>query len=374
MRFADIYGFDSLKQTLVDSVKKDHVAHALMFSGKEGSPNLTMALAFAQFVNCESPLENDSCGICPSCSKIEKLIHPDLLLVFPTFSAAGKDGEVAKANQIKAFREWVITKPYFNFEDWSKSIDADKKQCIISVEEGRNIARNISMKAFEAKYKIVLIWLPELMNQNCANSILKILEEPPTRTLYLLVTNDFEKNIITILSRTQMVNVPLFKEDDISKYLGDKHFIPSKQAAKIAKFSDGSLREALKLTKQEVDTNASWFVDWMRTAYKADVPSLITLGETFSKFSRAEQLATLKHGLVISREIMLQQLSLDKLQRVSEEDAKFLEGFAKLFDNEKLENYVQLFNESMFHIERNLNVKIVFLDMSLNLAKILRKK
>jgi DNA polymerase III subunit delta' len=374
LRFSDIYGFESLKSTLVESVKKDHLAHALMFSGKEGCPNLALALAFAQFVNCESPLENDSCGQCASCSKTEKLIHPDLMTVFPSYSAAGKEGEAVKAIQTKAFREKIIQNSYLNFEDWSKSIDADKKQCIISVEEGRNIARYISMKAFEAKYKIVLIWLPELMNQSCANSILKILEEPPQKTLYLLVTNDFEKNIITILSRTQMVHVPLFKEKDIEKYLGDKHFIPSKQALQISKFSDGSLREALRLTKQEVDTNATWFVDWMRISYKAEVPSMMIRSEEFAKFSRAEQISTLKHGLEIAREIMLNNNSLDQLKRVSEEDAKFLEGFSKVFDSEKLEKYVHLFTQAMFHIERNLNVKIVFLDLSLSLAKILRKK
>ncbi len=373
MRFSEIYGCDSLKNTLIESVKRDHLAHALLFSGKEGSANLAMAFAFAQYVNCENPLENDSCGKCASCTKIERLIHPDLLTIFPMFSSTGKDSEAIKTTQIKAFRDWILKDPYFNFEDWSKSIDADKKQCIINVEEGRNIAKYLSLKAFEAKYKIVLIWLPELMNQSCANSILKILEEPPTKTLYLLVTNDFEKNMVTILSRTQMVYVPLFKESEIERFLGDKHFIPQKQASKIAKQSDGSLREALKLLKQEVDTNAAWFVEWMRTAYKADVPRLISMADDFSKSPRAEQTATFKHGLDIAREIMLQNAEIAQLKRISEEDSKFLEGFAKIFNNDKLEEFVYQLTEAMFHIERNLNVKIVFLDLSLHLAKLLRK-
>lgn len=374
MRFTDIYGFESLKTTLIESVQKDHLAHALLFSGREGSPNLAIALAFAQYVNCEKPLETDSCGNCPSCVKIEKLIHPDLMLVFPTYSSAGKEGEAIKMAQTKSFREQIIKNPYINFEQWSKSIDADKKQCIISVDEGRNIARYVSMKAFEAKFKVVVIWLPELMNQSCSNSILKILEEPPANTLYFLVSNDYEKNIVTILSRSQMVYVPMFKEEDLVRYLEDKNFLSSKQATKIAKFSDGSLREAQRLAAQEIDTHATWFVDWMRFAYKADVPNLVAYGDEFSKFSRAEQISVLKHGLEIAREILLHNKQLETLKRVSEEDAKFLEGFSKVFDDEKLEAYVEQMTTAIFHIERNLNVKIVFVDTSLNLAKILRKK
>lgn len=374
MKFSDIYGHQELKQTLVSSVKNDHVAHALLFSGNPGGANLALALAFAQYINCEDKEDNDSCGSCVSCSKLEKLIHPDLMMVYPTFSAAAKDKEKAKASQKVAFREKVIATPYMTFPDWVNSIEAEKKQCIISVDEGRNIAKYVSMKAFEAKYKVVLIWLPELMNQSCANSILKILEEPPARTIYLLVTNDFEKNITTILSRTQMVNVPNFSDDDVKSFLEDKHFVPKNRAKQIAKNADGNLRRALKMINQEADNSAVWFVDWMRATYKADIPTLVDMGEDFSKFPRAEQMALLKHGLDIGREIMLQQIDLEELKRVSEEDAKFLEGFSKVFDNEKLETFVTLLNEAQYHIERNLNVKILFLDLSLNLAKSLRKK
>ena len=374
MKFSEIYGYEDLKQTLVQSVEKGHVAHALMFSGKPGGGNLAMALAFAQYLNCQDPQNKDSCGKCASCSKYEKLIHPDLMLVFPTFSAAAKEKEKVRISQIASFREQVISFPYLTYSDWTKSIDAEKKQCIISVDEGRNIAKNVSMKAFEAKYKIVLIWLPELMNQSCANSILKILEEPPEKTIYLLVTNDFEKNMVTILSRTQIINVPNFADEAIASFLEDKHFIAKKRAAQIAKYADGSLRQARKLMNQEVDNSTGWFVDWMRSTYKADIPSIVNMGEDFAKFSRAEQLSILRHGLDIGREIMLNNIDLEELKRVSEDDAKFLEGFSKVFDNEKLETFVTLLNEAQYHIERNLNVKILFLDLSLNLAKALRKK
>lgn len=332
-----------------------------------------MALAFAQYVNCTDQ-SDDSCGKCASCSKYEKLVHPDLMTIYPSYSVPSKEKETLKVTLNKSFREFMIANPYRSHSDWVRFVNAEKKQCIISVDEGRSIAKNVSMKAFEAKYKVVLIWEPELMNQACANSILKILEEPPARTLYLLVSNDFEKNITTILSRSQMVNIPLFGEEDIQQFLEDKHFVAAKQANKIAKYADGSMGKAIKMIKDEVDTGTEVFVDWMRTAYKAELATLVGMADQFSKYSRAEQVALLNHGLDISREIMLNKFEVEELKRVSDEDAKFLVGFSKLFDGDKIQEYSDLLNEAIYHIERNLNVKILFLDLSLKLAKVLRRK
>lgn len=374
MKFSDIYGYSDLKDTLVNSVKSNHVAHALLFSGMSGSANLAMALAFAQYVNCESPTADDSCGSCASCVKFEKMIHPDLMTIFPSFNVAGKERERVKSAQQQSFREAVIKNPYMSYPDWVKSIDAEKKQCIISVEEGRSIAKNVSMKAFEAKYKVVLIWLPELMNQACANSILKILEEPPAKTLYLLVTSDFEKNITTILSRTQMVHVPLFDEKSIKSYLEDVHFVASKRAKEIAKYCDGSLRVAVKMINEEVDDSSASFVSWMRLCYKASLPELVDLADQFSKTPRAQQVGLLTYGLDINREIMLNTFSVDDLKRVSAEDAQFLDGFTKVFNEDKIIGFSEYLNEAIYHIERNLNAKILFMDLSLNLARLLRSK
>lgn len=373
MKFSDIYGYTELKETLIDSVKKNHVAHALLFSGMAGSANLSLALAFAQYVNCENP-SRDSCGTCASCVKYEKMIHPDLMTIFPSFSASGKEKDRIKSTLQQAFREAVIKNPYLSYSDWVKSIDAEKKQCIISVEEGRSIAKNVSMKAFEAKYKVVLIWLPELMNQACANSILKILEEPPEKTLYLLVTSDFEKNITTILSRTQMVHVPLFDEKSIKAYLEDVHFVASKKAKEIAKYSDGSLRKAIKMINNEVDDSSALFISWMRLCYKANLPELVELADQYAKTPRAQQVGLLTYGLDINREIMLNTFSVEDLKRVSEEDAQFLDGFSKVFTEDKIVSFSEYLNEAIYHVERNLNAKILFTDLSLNLARLLRSK
>ena len=373
MKFSDIYGYEELKETLIQSVQDNHVAHALLFSGKTGSANLALAIAFAQFVNCENQT-SDSCGSCASCIKYEKMIHPDLMTIYPTFSSSGKEKEKVKAHQHGLFREAIIKNPYMSYEGWVKSIDAEKKQCIISVDEGRKIAKNVSMKAFEAKYKVVLVWLPEKMNQSCANSILKILEEPPEKTLYLLVTNDFEKNITTILSRTQMVNVPLFDEASIKKYLEDVHFIATKRAKQIAKYCDGSMLKAVRMINEQENDQSALFINWMRLCYKADLPELVSLSDSFSKSSRAEQISLFTYGLDITREILLNTFSIEDLKRASGEDAKFLEGFSKVFNEDKIEGFNELLNDATYHIERNLNAKILFLDLSLNLARLLRKK
>ena len=374
MRFSDIIGNDELKETLHKSVKDNHVAHALMFSGREGGANLAMALAFAQFVNCENPSEKDSCGVCASCVKYEKLIHPDLMLIFPTYSASGKDKEKIKAAQLNTFREFTTKNPYQVYSDWTKALDAEKKQCIISVDEGRNIAKNVSLKAFEAKYKVVLVWLPEFMNQACANSILKILEEPPEKTLYLLVTNDFEKNITTILSRSQIVNVPLFSDQDISSFLENKHFVASKRAKQISKYADGSLRNAILMINEVDEGISSYFIAWMRSCYSADIEQLVPMADDFTKKSRAEQLSTFKYGLDTARELLLSNAETEELKRLIDAEADFLKGFSKVFNTEKIMAFSELFNEAYYHIERNLNSKILFLDLSLSLAKVLRKK
>lgn len=373
MKFSEIYGHQELKDTLIKSVRDNHVAHALLFSGKPGSANLAIALAFAQYVNCTDPSQ-DSCGQCTSCSKYEKMIHPDLMSIYPSYSVPSKEKEALKVTLNKSFREFVIANPYRGHSDWVRFVNAEKKQCIISVEEGRSIAKNVSMKAFEAKYKVVIVWEPELMNQACANSILKILEEPPAKTLFLLVSNDFEKNLTTILSRAQMVNVPLFKEQDIEGFLEDKHFVSSKRAQQIAKYADGSMGKAIKMISDEVDTGTEVFVEWMRTSYKAELATLVGMADQFSKYSRAEQMALLNHGLDLSREVMLHNFEVEELKRVNEQDAKFLVGFAKLFDGQKIQEYSDLLNEAIYHIERNLNVKILFLDLSLKIAKVLRRK
>ncbi len=219
MRFSNIPGHQETKTALINAVKNHHVAHAQLFFGKEGSANLTLALAYAAYLNCETPTETDSCGSCSSCTKIDKLIHPDLHFVFPKTAKQSGDDDKNKGDVMSHWRNFIFTNPYGNSVDWAELSGSAGKQLNISKEEGKHIIKTVSMKAFEARYKILIIWLPEFMNISAANSILKVLEEPPENTIYLMVTNDYEKLLTTIISRTQLIRVPDFKEEDIERFL-----------------------------------------------------------------------------------------------------------------------------------------------------------
>ena len=211
MRFSDIIGLEDTKQQLIAAVKSNHVAHAQLFFGSEGSANLALALAFATYINCTNQSDSDSCGTCASCTKIDKLVHPDVQFIFPVSSTKKVTGKsVVSSSYMNEWRSFILNNPYSGIEQWSASYGAENKQSNISKEESRNIIKNLSLKAFEAEYKIMLIWLPEFMHPSAANGILKILEEPPKKTIFLLVTNDYEKLLTTILSRCQFLRFDLF--------------------------------------------------------------------------------------------------------------------------------------------------------------------
>src|SRR6267154_2267032 len=216
MTFSSILGLDDVKKQLTGSVQSNHIAHALLFAGKPGALNLPLALAFAQYLHCTNKNENDACGTCPACSKSLKFIHPDTHFVFPLGNISNdKDEDRFRAEILKTWRSFLIEQPFGNLSQWMAAYGGEDKQALIAREESRKIVQALSLKPFESTNKIMVIWLPELMHPSAANGILKILEEPPPKTFFLLVTNGAEQLLPTILSRTQIVNVPLLNDEDV---------------------------------------------------------------------------------------------------------------------------------------------------------------
>lgn len=373
MLFSEIYGLSEVKESLIRAVKNNHVAHAQMFLGKDGSPNLAMALAYATFINCEDRQENDSCGKCPSCTKSAKLIHPDFHFVYPLFSVAKKDEDKSKADVTAAWRKTIITNPYIRLGDWAEIIDAGNKQCIISVTEGRGIIKNLTLKSFEAEYKVVFIWLPELMNQSAANSILKILEEPPAKTLFLLVSNDAEKNLATIISRTQMVKIPRYNDDELEALLVNKFFIPKNKALNAVRIAEGDAMEAIQAADELTDQTHIVFRDWMRLCFTNNFTELVNFSEDYQKFSKNEQKGLLLYGISTFRNLLIYHSNEASLLKVSEEVAKFLEGFAKVVGAEKIADLSEHLTDALHYIERNASPKITMMNLSIELAGVLKK-
>jgi DNA polymerase III subunit delta' len=371
--FSEIPGLEDTKRSLIQSVKSSHVAHAQLFMGTEGGANLAMALAYATYINCENKSDEDACGACPSCAKFNKLVHPDINFVFPVSTTKQVAKDPVSSLFLKDWRAFVLENPYASLNEWANYIGAENKQLNISVEESRNIIKTLSLKAFEAEYKVLLIWQPENLHHTAANSLLKILEEPPEKTIFILVANNIEKIITTILSRTQKVKIPSFTDEEVKAGLVRMQQLDEKKAAKVAYIADGSLNEAFRLNREVEEDHHIFLRDWMRACYKKNnYAELIEWAESFQKIGREGQKSLLQYGLNMLRETFVYHYAGNKLVRLPEEDLKFVEGFSKVLDNEKIEAVMKQMNDAYYHIERNANSKITFLDISLYISRLLK--
>jgi DNA polymerase-3 subunit delta' len=252
-------------------------------------------------------------------------------------------------------------------------IEAESKQGNISVEESRNVIQTLSLKSFEAEYKILLIWLPEMMNLQSANALLKILEEPPQKTLFLLVSNDQKSLLATILSRVQRVQIPAFSDEEIYEYLKNRLDLEEAKAQEITYLVDANLNEALRLSQESYTKDHHlFFRDWMRACYKKDLNDLVKRADEFASMTKEAQKSLFQYGLGVCRETLLLQNSNEALLRLSGEKLEFIRGFAKTMNFEKIALLYQQLNEAYYHIERNASPKITFVDVSLHLIKIMR--
>jgi len=374
MQFSDIIGHDDTKQLLLRAVQTNHLAHALLFDGPVGGANLALALALAQYVNCEDKQPQDACGRCASCVKIQKLVHPDLHMVFPVANLGkGKTSETYLAD----WRKFLLDRPYRTLPDWLAAMGGDNKQGNISAEEARTILQKLSLKSYEGAYKIMLIWLPELMNVASANALLKVLEEPPAQTLFLLVTNQPDKLLITILSRTQRVAVRAFTDEEVATYLRQQLNLDETTARRVAYLADGNLAEGLRLSQQEaggvaVSEQHAWFAEWMRDCYKQDLMKLVKQADQFDGFSREKQKGLFDYSIRLYRDLFLWQQGAGALLRLPDDEMAFVKNFAKVLTIDHIERIVADLNEAAYHLERNARAKMIMLDLSLTFSRVIR--
>jgi DNA polymerase III subunit delta' len=371
--FKEIIGLEDTKRTLVQSVAQNHVAHAQLFRGNGGSASLAMALAYATYVNCEDKGPDDACGRCASCIKMNKLVHPDFHQVFPVTTTKQVSKDPLSENFLPDWRKFVLENPYQCLPDWLDRIGADNKQGNISVEEARNILRKLVLKAYEAEYKVLLIWLPELMNVASANALLKILEEPPAKTLFLLVSQSPDKLLTTIISRTQGIRIRDFTDAEIRQYLTQKAGVEESRAAQISHLCEGNLDEAIRLSRAEKNDHHEWFREWMRQCFRADVSQLAEQTEKFAKLSKESQKNLFQYGLTMFREALVWQNGAETLVRLEGEELEFVKGFAKVVKPANSEVLYKHFNDACYHLERNANPKILFMDVSLITAGVIKK-
>lgn len=369
MKFSEIPGLSETKKLLIDSVQGNHIAHAQLFVGAEGALNLPLALAYATYLHCQNKGE-DACGTCPACSKSLKYIHPDTHFVFPLSNVKGdKDEERFKADILKSWRAFLLEQPFSDLDDWTTYYGGEDKQALISREESREIVKALSLKPFESPYKVMIIWQPELMHPSAANGILKILEEPAAHTYFILVTNAADKLLPTILSRTQLITVPLLTDQETEKFLTEKKSIETKRASRVAQLAEGNLNLSLKLLENEEDDNAQRFMEWMRACFKKNYGSMVTMAEEYHTYDKLRQRNLMHYGISMMRETLLNLSGAETIHRIQGEELKFVRDFSKVMNVQKIEKSFTLLNDATYHLERNGSAKMIFLDLSLQLAK-----
>jgi DNA polymerase III subunit delta' len=377
MLFSSIPGLEEVKQKIIQAVKNNHLAHALLFHGPEGSPNLSMALSLATYLHCQQPQEADACGTCPSCQKMEKLVHPDTNYAIPVpGDSKEKEDEkedVKKVDYVASFRSFAINTPYGNPTDWVHHNNIEKKQLNISKYAAKQIIKTLSLKSFEGGYKIMLIWAPEFMNVQSANALLKIIEEPPANTYFLLVTSQPEQLLTTIMSRTQKIMVRRFTDLEVKTHLVQEGFCSASTAEQIAPLADGNMRRAYQLVDEVVDENTHLIRDWYRNCFTCNVTQILEDVEQFAGKDKETQKSLLLTGLNVLREVLLDKSQLTVLMRSVDEDRGFIHNLgSKVLNEAKIFSMYQMINSSFYHLERNANAKILFTDLSFKLYRIMR--
>ncbi|MBL0327926.1 MAG: DNA polymerase III subunit delta' [Bacteroidetes bacterium] len=370
MLFKEIIGQQAVKERLVRSHKEGRISHAQLFLGPQGSGNLPMALAYAQFISCTNKAEDDSCGTCSSCVKYNKLVHPDLHFVYPV--ALSKD--VKTSTDVAAeWREAFLDNPYITLFSWFEQLAAENKQAVIGVEESGEILRKLSLTTYESEYKIMIIWQAEKMNPAAANKLLKILEEPPDKTLFLLVCENEDQLLRTIVSRTQLIKINKISDADLIDALVSQHGQTPDAAEKIAHLADGSYAEALLLVSENENAgqNLVSFQKLMRASLKFDPKAVISWIDEVNAGGRERQKNFLNYALHIMRESAMMNYGDDSLIKLSADEQEFVKKFSPFIHGANIERFIEELNKAHFHMERNASAKILFMDLAFKFNELL---
>ena len=370
MQFKEIVGQEEIKRQLIQTVVENRVSHAQLFLSAEGTGSLPLAIAYAQYINCLDKSDTDSCGVCSSCRKYERYIHPDLHFSYPFF--ASKDVKIA-VDVLEEWRTMLLTDPYFDLDIWRQQLSADNKQANINIAECHDIIKKLSYKAFEAETKVLIMWLPEYLEKE-GNSLLKIIEEPPANTLFLLVANNQEQSS-TLLSRTQIVKIPKLPSQTIENYLISNNNLSEEQASTYSFLADGNLIEAKIQGAQSHNDNAEVFAEWLRMGYGNRVLDLVNFVDQAAGWGRENQKNFLKYGISFLRECSLLMSGADSLVKLPARTLDTAQKLSKyVLDLNMASAIITELEQAHYHIERNANPKILFLDVSLQLVKIIKFK
>ena len=373
MYFSDLTSQDASKKQLLNLFSQNRVPHALLLIGPEGCGHLQLALSFAALLSCNNPQENDACKKCSSCLKHEKFQHPDIHFSFPIHLLKSEHSEISDHRR-EIFVKTLIELKCLGKKSWYSAMGNENKQGVIGVQESHSILKKINLKSFFGGAKILIMWLPELMNLQAANKLLKLIEEPPEKTYFILVSDTPDKIINTIYSRMQHIVIPKMPLQHISVFLQQNFNLSIDSSHTLANFSNGNLNKAIisHLNASFSELNISLFIKWMRLCYSRNIAETIDWVNELSKMGREQVKDFISYSLEMSRHCILGNFSIFNDQ-ITQKEEKFLEKFQPFINHKNISEINALMNEAYSHIERNANPKILMLDVSLQFYKLLKK-
>ncbi len=364
--FNAIIGQDRTKSLLLQLASSERVPHALLFLGPTGSGNLALAVAFAQLLQCEKPDTDGACGVCNACHKAAAFAHPDIHFSFPTVGT-----NAVSTNFHKEWRAFLSDNPYADVNTWLQRLGADNKQGNITKDECNAIIKKLSLMAFEGRYKILVMWMPEYLGKE-GNRLLKLIEEPPEQTIFLLAAENQEAILNTILSRCQLVKTDLLSDEELTEGLMQRRQIDTGRARQIAFLASGDFGAALALADNPENDDAHLLLDWLRKCWRGNAVELVKWTEQFAQLGRENQKQFLQYGLHFLREMMSLIATGNTALRLRPEELTTAQNMAKVLDFEKITQLAAIFNDNIYYVERNANPKILFLDTSIVMHKIFK--
>lgn len=386
MLFNDIIGHNSLKNKLIETVNNGRISHTLLFYGREGSENLSLAIAYAQYISCtnrqkfnldDEEIIGDSCGECPSCKKFSHLAHPDLHFIYPVATTKEISSKPTSIQFSKHWREFVIEKKgYFNENEWYSKIGIENKQGRIGVEDANDINNLASTTPYESPYNIIIIWLAEKLYHAAAPKLLKILEEPPTNTLFFLISQDMDQILKTILSRTQLIKIPRHTNDEIRYWLKNYFQLDSEKIDYVVNLSEGNMKDVFELLENN-HSGADLLNDFRELMLLCYSNQLLKIKEkvgVLSVYGREKLKQLLTYGIRILRLSMIHDIGAMSLLRATKQEEEFVSKFSKFVNKNNVGEFMEILSLAIKHIERNGNAKIVLMDMSLQMIVLFSKE
>lgn len=393
MFFRDVIGLGNIKTRLVQMVEQNRLSHAIMFLGREGTGGLSLARAFSQYLFCEKvskpamaepslfiddavqpgPIPNDSCGECISCKKAASMMHPDIHYSYPVIPEKAGDKPVS-ADYIKEWREFISENPYGNQYDWLQYIKADNKQGNITARECEEIMHKMSLKSFEAGYKILIMWMPEALGKE-GNKLLKLIEEPPADTIFILVAENESLILPTILSRVQLITLPRLSRSEISAALVNRHGVPEDKAIKAALVSDGNYREALNNLQETEDNWDGMLAEWMKSIVRTGPADQLRWVEAAARLGREKQKQFLLYfNHMLAHAIHMRTMGEEAANRETVSGNRIANRLNEICSIEQQEAMIEEIDNSIYYIERNANAKILFHALTIRLYHIITNK